>query len=70
MGTSDFTKRIMKGTKVFGQLSSNNTFFADIWFSTLKAEYKAMAEGVDYYGNVKKNHKGFFLDTLEKSMKE
>ena len=32
VGTSSLTKRLMKNTKGCGQLTSNNTYFADSWF--------------------------------------
>ena len=35
-GISDFMNIIMKATKWCGQLSSNETFFDDIWFSIVK----------------------------------
>ena len=63
-------KIITTANKGCGQLSSNETFFADIWFSGVKTEDKAMAEGVDYCGTVKASHKEFYLDMLEKLMKK
>ena len=52
-------------TKGCDQLTSNDTYFSDSWFSGVKTAEKAMAEGVDYCGPVKTNHKGFCLATLE-----
>ena len=63
-------KIIMKATKGCGQLSSNDTFFSDIWFSGVKKAEKAMDEGVDHFGHVKTTHKIFCLAKLEKLMKE
>ena len=60
----------MKANKWCGQLSSNYTFFADIWFSGVNIVEEKMAEGVDYFGPVKKIHKGFFMATLIRLMKE
>ena len=49
---------------------SNGIYFSDIWFSVVKIYEEAIAEGVDYCGQVKTSHKGFCLDTLEKLTKE
>ena len=51
-------------TKGFGQLTSNYTYFSDRWFSGVKMDEEAMAEGVDYCGPVKMIHEGFHLATL------
>ena len=56
-------------TKGCVQLATNDTYFADIWFSVVKTSKEAMAEGVDYCGPEKTSHKGFCLDTLENLMK-
>ena len=58
--------RIVKATKGCGQLSSNDTFFSDIWFSRVKTEELANAEGVYFCMPVKTSHKVFCLDSLEK----
>ena len=42
-GTSECMKRLMMDTKGCGQLTSNDTYFADIWFSGLKTAGEAMA---------------------------
>ena len=63
-------KRIIKANKGCAKLSSNSTFFYDIWFSALKIEGEDMFEGVDYCGPVNTSNKGFFLAVLEKLMKE
>ena len=69
-GTDDCMKRIKKAAKGCGHLSSNDTLFDDSWFSGMKIAEEAMAEGVYYFGHVKKSHKGVFLATFEKSTKE
>ena len=50
------------------QLTPNDTYFADCWFSGLKTAEQMMAEGVDYCGSVKTSHKGSCLATLENLM--
>ena len=72
-GTSECMKRLMMDTKGCGQLTSNNTYFADIWLNGLKTAgeamaQEAMAEGLDYCGPVKTIHKGFCQAKLEKLM--
>ena len=62
--------RIIKATKGCGQLSSNDTFFADIWFRIVKALLEENTEGEYYYGPLKTSYKGFFLATLGKLLKE
>ena len=69
-GTAAFIKRLDIATKGCGQLTSNDTYFADSWFSSVKTTDEMAAEGVDYCRPVKTSHKGFFLDTLEKLMKD
>ena len=56
-------------TKGCGQLTSNDTYFSDIWLRGLKNSEEAMALGVDYCGPVKTTHMGFCRSTLEKLMK-
>ena len=56
--------RIAIATKVCGQLTSNETYFSDSWFSSVKSSEEAMSVGVDYCGPEKTSHKSFFLDTL------
>ena len=63
-------KRLAIVTKGCGQLTSNNTYFADSWFISVKTAKEMVATGVDYCGEVKTSHKGFFLATLEKLMKD
>ena len=52
------------------KLTSNDTYFADSWFSSVKTAEDMAAAGVDYCGPVKTSHKGFCLATLEKFMKD
>ena len=68
-GTTVCMKRLAISTKECGQLTSNYTYFTDIWFSSVKTDEEVMAAGVDYCGPVKTIHKGFCLATLEKLMK-
>ena len=56
--------RLDIATKGCGQLTSNFTYFADIWFSSVETAEEMAAAGVDYYGPVKTSHKGFCLATL------
>ena len=68
-GTTVCMKRLAISTKGCSQLTSNDTYFADRWFSSVKtAEYIA-ASGVDYCGPVKTSNK-VFLATLEKLKKD
>ena len=62
--------RIAIDTKGCGQLTSNDTYFADRWFSSVKFAEEMAAAGVDYCGPVKTSHKGFCLNRLEKLMKD
>ena len=57
-------------TKGWGQLISNETYFADSWFSSVKTDEEEIIEGVDYCGPAKTSHKGFCLNTLENLMKD
>ena len=59
-GTAECTKRLMMATKVCGQLTSNDTYFDDIWFSVVQTDDEVITEGVDYCGPVKASHKVFF----------
>ena len=63
-GTAVFMKRLMMAKKGYGQLTSNYTYFYDIWFSGVKTADEEMAQGVDYCGPAKMSHKGFCLATL------
>ena len=66
-GTTACMKRIYIATKGCGQLTSNDTYFSDSWFSSIKTTEEAMAAGVDYFGPAKTSHKVFW-NTLEKLM--
>ena len=63
-------KRLMMSTKWFGQMKSNDAYFADSWFSGVKTAKETMYEGVDYCGLTKTSHKGFCVATLENFMKD
>ena len=63
-------KRLDIATKGCGQLTSNDTYFSDSWFRSVKTAEEMAAAGVDYCGPVKTSHKGFCLATLEKLMKD
>ena len=63
-------KRLAIATKGCVQLTSNDTYFPDIWFSSIKNAEEMADAGVDYCGLVKTIHKGFCLATLEKLMKD
>ena len=69
-GTAACMKRQMMATKGCGKLTSNDTYFDDIQFGGVKNADYAMAEGAYYCGKMKMIHKGFFLATLEKLMKD
>ena len=79
MKTSNFQKYLGSNTvyiktlyianKGCGQLTSNDTYFSDKWFSYVKSDEEAMAAGVDYCGPVNTSHKGFCLSTLENLIK-
>ena len=62
--------RLIMAKKRCGQLASNDTYFADSWFSGVKTSEEVMSEGVYYCGKVDMSHKGFCIYTLEKLMKE
>ena len=51
-------------TKGCGQQTSNDTYFADSWFSGVKTDEEVMAEGVYYYGAEKTSRKVSFLAKL------
>ena len=68
-GYTVFVKRLAIATKGCGQLTSNDTCFADSWISSVKTAEEAMAAGVNYFRPVKTSHKGFCLATLEKLIK-
>ena len=48
LGVTDACMKILSiNTKGCGQLTSNDTYFADSWFSYVKAAEEEMAVGVD-----------------------
>ena len=59
-GTAVCMKRLDIVTKGCGQLTSNDTYFSDSWFSYVKTDEEMAAAGVDYCGLVKTSHKSFF----------
>ena len=69
-GTAECMKRLAIATKGCGQLTSNDAYFVDSWFSSVKTAEEMAAAGVDYCGPVKTSQKGFCLATLEKLMKD
>ena len=69
-GTNACMKRLSISTKGCGQLTSNYTYFSDIWFSSVKMAEEAMAVGVDYCGLEKMIQQGFCLATLKFLMKD
>ena len=68
-GNAECMKRLAIDTKGCVQLTSNDTYFADSWFSSVKNAEDMASEGVDYCGPVKTTHKGFSLVMLEKLTK-
>ena len=58
-GTAACMKRRAISTKGCGQLTSNDTYFSDRWFSSVKTSEEMAAAGVDHCGPVKTSHKGF-----------
>ena len=69
-GTTACTKRLAIATKGYGQLTSIDTYFEGICSNGVETDEQVMAEGVDYCCLLKTIHKGFFLATLEKLMKD
>ena len=51
-------------TKGCGQMTSNDTYYNDIWFSSVKTDDELMATGAYYCRPVNTSHKGFFLAIL------
>ena len=47
-GTASCMKRLAIATKGCGQLTSNDTYFADSWFSSVKTDEEMAASGVNY----------------------
>ena len=69
-GTTVCMKILAINTKGFGRLTLNDTYFADIWFSSVKAAGQLMAAGFNYYWPVKTSHKFFCISTLKRLMKD
>ena len=69
-GTTECMRRLAIATKECGQLKSNDTYFDDGWFSSVKTAEEMAATGVNYCGPVNTSHKVFCLATLEKLMKD
>ena len=63
-GTTACINRLTIATKRCDQLTSNHTYFADRYFSSVKTSEYMAAAGVNYCGPVKISHKGFCLATL------
>ena len=59
-GTAVCTKRLILDTKRCGRLTSNYTYFDDIWVSRVKTPEDEMSEEVNCCGPVKKSLNGFF----------
>ena len=47
-GTTACVKRLVMATKGCGKMTSNDTYFSDIWFIYVKFSKEAMTAGVDY----------------------
>ena len=58
-GTEACIKIRMMAKKGCGQLTSNDTYFYEIWFNGVKTAEEAMDLGVNFCGLAKKGHKGF-----------
>ena len=69
-GTTVCIKRLAIANKDCGQMTSNDTYFAGSWLSSVKTSEKMAAAGADYCGLVKTSHKGFCLATLKELMKD
>ena len=68
--TTTCTKRLAIYTEGCDQLTSNETYFADNWYSSIKTAKEEMAAGVDYCRQVKTSHKVFCLATSETLMED
>ena len=58
-GTAACMKIPLIANKGCGQLTSNDTYFADTWFSSVYTAEEAMAAEVDYCRPAKTSHKSF-----------
>ena len=65
-GNAVCIKRLLIATKWCGKMKSNDTYFDDSWFSSVKTAEESIPEGVDYCRPAKTIHTGFCLATLEK----
>ena len=70
IGTVLCTERLAIASKGCGQLTSNDSYFDDSWFSSAKMAEEAMAAGVDYCRTAKTTKKSFCQATLEKPTKD
>ena len=68
--TAACMNRLMMTTKWCVQLTSNDTYFTDSWFSGVRTGQEVMDERVEYCGTLKTSRKGFCLATLENLMKD
>ena len=68
-GNAVCMERLVMATSGCGQLTSNDTYLSDSWFSYVKNSGGAISARVDYYGPVNTSHRGFCLATLENLMK-
>ena len=58
-GTPACMKRPVMATKGCCRLTSKDTYFSDIWFSSVKTAEEAMAAGVDYCRPIEDKIQGF-----------
>ena len=65
-GTTACMKRIAIATKGCGQLTSNNTYFVNSWFSSIKKSEEMEAAGVEYCDPVKTMHDVFLFEYVRK----
>ena len=58
-GTTACMKILYIATKGCGQLTSNNNYFGDSWFSSVEDTEEMLDAGVNYCGPVKTSHNVF-----------
>ena len=68
-GTTACMKILDIATKGCGQMTSNDTYFSDRWFGSIKTAEEMAAAGVNCCRPTRTSHKGFCLTTLEKLIK-
>ena len=68
-GTTVCTMRLAIDTKGCVQLTSNDTYSADICFSSVNTAEEVIVTGVDYFRLLEMSHKVFCPAKLEKLMK-